>query len=370
MAALAPPRSGIVTRWTDGDFGLQRRTRSDVALAYDTARGIGMTTCGPTAHLRSIAAVLAVLLSALGTAVVAHAAGGGVIVFTADAGGHTYPSRHCKKSLAWMKWVRPSGGTPTTICVSGDSGTISRNGKHLAFVGTSRGVPSIMTSDLRGRHLRLLKRFSKASAPDDAVWSPTGREIALTLSPTPGHAGARGLFVMSAPAGHVRKLLDGQFRTPTWSPDGSTIAADETRSTPQCGDKYDTSTNVVTVPAAGGAPRTIASNPDCVDYESPYTWVDSPVWGPPGIALSRGDNGYIFSEVLADPTGQPTRTLESGVSLEGTGAWSPDGSTLLLTGQLHGDEVGLYKLAATGGSPARLGRVRVDLNGEPVSWGR
>jgi len=144
------------------------------------------------------------------------------------------------------------------------------------------------------------------------AWSPTGQDIAYSLSPT-GFDPARSLHLMRADGTADRALVGGSATDQVsvgpgylhWSPDGSRIAFVMSPNSAAAFDAFviETSTGRLTNLTA----RTVASN----------SILSGPDWSPDGrqLLLSYADNGdydiYPIVTVRADGS-QWTRTAATG----------------------------------------------------------
>jgi hypothetical protein len=318
----------------------------------------------------------ALLVGVLGAALSASAAWAvspGVIAFTGVTGGRV---------AMWS--VRPDGSAAHKL-VAGSSGTLSRDGKTLAFLPTLAGVA---TAHADGSRVHLLTHGSFGT-PTQVLWSPSGRQLAVLG----GAAGQQALYVVSVPGGAAKRIYSTGTGTssptifsPSWSPDGKRIAAFIKPPGNSGGE-------VVTIDATSGTATAISHNVTS-DTPTPCTVgatqndLAMPVWGSAGIATLTSPmtcnqgGGYTAwnamgdTETLADTAGDVLRTLDAGPGApEGYGgAWSPDGHTLLLTSgdvtRSHGTYTGpLYTVPAGGGRPRRLGTVQ-SVALAPVSWSR
>ena len=105
--------------------------------------------------------------------------------------------------------------------------TWSPGGTRFAFVIMDRIGAEVFTMDADGRDR---SRLRLASTSDEPAWSPDGRSIALTVINPKQHGareGLRSIMVRGLVSGVVRIVTDnprGNDESPTWSPDGRSIA--------------------------------------------------------------------------------------------------------------------------------------------------
>lgn len=210
---------------------------------------------------------------------------------------------------------------------------------------------------------------------DDPAWSPDGRTIAFTadLSKPYGRGGfpKTDIYLVRADGSGLRRLTEhGSSGSPTWSPDGRTIAYTRSR---------DSSTSLWTTTVSGESEQALS---EAVDGR-----FDSPgAWSPDGsqLVFSRGrlalpDEGGRFENTNAiyviDADGSRlTKLADRGADP----TWSPDGTRILFAsdrdenGELsYGDSVAyaneLYVMAADGSNERRLTKTQ-DLNERRPDW--
>lgn len=117
----------------------------------------------------------------------------------------------------------PSTGGPTVGVPGAPAKPARARNGPIAFVGSTANGRSIFRVGSRGGGLRQLTTgatldFSPAASPD-------GRLVAFTRL---GHSGSVNIFTVPAGGGEVKQVTDAATgiasATPTWSPNGSTIA--------------------------------------------------------------------------------------------------------------------------------------------------
>ena len=152
---------------------------------------------------------------------------------------------------------------------------------------------------------------------DSPRWSPNGREIAFVSNRSEDREWntVSEVWVVTAAGGQERPLLTGdtaKFGSPSWSPDGTQLAAVGSWDAESGGAKND---DIWVVPAGGGDARNLTP-----DYDR-----------------SMGDSA--MSDVYTPSLNYPI--------------WTPDGSKIITlisdTGSTH-----LYAVPAAGGTPERL----------------
>ena len=251
------------------------------------------------------------------------------------------------------------GGSFAAVRVTGEEPYMrparSADGRHVAWLGRGSGScgryvkpSSLWVSGSDGSAARELVRCAQSYE-----WAPTGSLLAV-------HSGA-GLEVLGADGSGRRKVGDGG--SPTWSPDGSSLAVVERGDSPPGGWPP---VELQVVPLTGRAPRTIARNP-ATGTPRDEVWIDSPSWSPDGRRVA-----YLASEGFADASrvyvvdaaGGTPRALgpRLGDWPENPAfAWSPDSRTLAVS-QFH---AGLVVVDTVTGASRRIrGLTPVG----PVAW--
>jgi Tol biopolymer transport system component len=200
----------------------------------------------------------------------------------------------------------------------------------------------------------------------DAAWSADGESIVYVgIDP---QWGTSEIYTVPASGGTPTQLTNnGVVASPTWSPDGKTIAysAPDTN-----GDR--SSWQIFTVPASGGTPTKITNN--SVDdrfhreMEADYS-PDSQT-----IAYTQTDPEHFTSDIYTIPaTGGTPTNLTLGRMIEGSRidasgpAWSPDGSKIVFSAILEPNNQ-LYTIPAKGGTPTHLPTIS-SLWAESPDWG-
>ncbi len=225
---------------------------------------------------------------------------------------------------------------------------LSPDGSRIAFV--VRGEVFMMPTSGSGEPVRLTDTPERE---EDLAWSPDGKSLAMISDRT----GCAELYVLDAAQRRMRQitvLRNHPASSPAFSPDGSTIAFV----------KGGSSSELCTVPAAGGPITTVVKDPI----------ITSVRWSPDGrwIAYAKlkshsaGSLSDIFLVNVADP--KPVNVTRYPVINERP-VWSSDGSSLFFVSNRNtvshvwsvAMSAGKRGEADDAGKPEPKGTVRVDL---------
>jgi Tol biopolymer transport system component len=219
--------------------------------------------------------------------------------------------------------VSPAGGAPHPFARTHAreiDPAWSPDGRRLAFlVDQADGLDDVFVADADGGGRRRLTTASKAIA-GGISWSADGTKIVF--------ADLAGRLNTVSPAGGKPRRIRavGPLISPSWSPDGSKLAA------VHGGD-------LVLLAAAGGAERVLAHD------------AGQPHWAPDGRSIVfTGRTRDLYSIA---PTGGATTRLTQRGNVSGSG-WAPDGSAIaFIVGSsqlwaMHPDGSGQRRLANRG----------------------
>ena len=157
--------------------------------------------------------------------------------------------------FGWIHTIE-ADGTDERRIVRGRSPAWSPGGRRIAFVSDRGGTDDLYALRAVGGGLQQLT--SGLGNESDPAWAPNGKRLAFVTD----EAGAPEIGLLDATTRRITPLSAdlAVAAAPTWSPDGKRIAYVSSRG----GDDA-----VWSAPAAGGAPRRVASGP-----------ADRPKWRP------------------------------------------------------------------------------------------
>ena len=192
----------------------------------------------------------------------------------------------------------------------------SPDGRHILFHGGDDGLLKVMEADGSGR------RSLHDCSPSPEGWSSDSRHFVCS-----GYE--EGIVVLDTVTGTVTQVAD-TGSTPSWSPDGSTIAfVDEHK--------------LYVIPAVGGTRRRLGIR-KVAEFAAP-------AWSPDSqriayVSLESGDR-YSLWTIRADGSGG--RRVAQNVS-ENTPSWSPDGSRIALMKDLAHYVTAVFTVRSDGSS--------------------
>ena len=211
---------------------------------------------------------------------------------------------------------------------SSRSPAYSPKGRRIAFVVAYKQSDLwLMRSD--GRHRRPLTHTGDVDEADPD-WSPDGKELVFSVTRP---ASLEGIWVIGVDGRHRRRLTTGTDANPSWSPDGTEIAFD----------RYDDASqihSILVVPAEGGTPTDLSSDPGISDLQ--------PDWSPDGSRiLFTSDRPDTFQLDLwtMKPDGSDARRVTSTPGRdEHDPNWSPDGRRIAYVGESSSHGASSYQL--------------------------
>ena len=160
------------------------------------------------------------------------------------------------------------------------------------------------------------------------------------------------VFVVSTDGSTPTQITDGDFidADPTWAPDGNSIVFASARHAER---DDDDASDLWRVPAKGGAPQrlTATTGPVMLPAFSPDGRSIAYLARPAKNAYGRNVRLYAIPSDGSGSAACLTTALDRSCGpLHVRPLWSPDGRSLVVAGEDHGD-VGLWRMAASGSAP-------------------
>jgi TolB protein len=222
----------------------------------------------------------------------------------------------------------------------------SPDGKKIVFTSYKDGEgPKLYFKDLSSGAVGRLS--GRSGLNTGGVWSPDGRELALTLS----KKGNPDIYMIDAKGKILRKLTNhwGIDVSPTFSPDGKRIAFVSDRSgTPQ----------IYVLDLETGSERRLT-------FEGKYN--TSPSWSSLNrIAYAAMKNGR-FDICTIDAEGGAVRQLTEGPGNNEDPCWSPGGRYIMFSSDREG-RYHLYLMNANGQNQNKISNLKGDQTSP--SWTR
>lgn len=264
----------------------------------------------------------------------------GVACLTAGASAGGAPARngriafeHIGESGPGRIYSMTAAGTRLRLLTPGGrassrSPSYSPRGRRIAFVRSFK-QSDLWTMHVDGTHER---RLTKTTGVDevDPGWSPDGKQIVFAVTRP---ASLRGIWVIGVRGGNSRQLTSGSDTNPAWSPNGSEIAFD----------RYDAATqidNIFVVPAGGGSPTDLSSDPGASDLQ--------PAWSRDGtrilFASDRPDTFQLDLWVMNADGSDVQRVTNTPSRDEHDPVWSPDGRWIAYVGEGSSHGASSYQL--------------------------
>jgi TolB protein len=198
----------------------------------------------------------------------------------------------------------------------------------------------------RGKPGRILSKLS-AMPQYRAVFSPTGRDLAVVMSPN----GSTEIYRVKPNGQSLQRLTKNRSIdiSPSWSPDGKRLAfASDRTGSPQ----------IYIMDADGSGVRRLT-------FDGNYN--TGPVWSPDGLWIAYQNRvGGQFDIWLIDPDGSVNLPVITHPRDDESPTWSPDSRKLAFSSTRRGNS-DIYVADATGKNIRRL--TRASGNDTSPSWG-
>jgi Tol biopolymer transport system component len=213
-------------------------------------------------------------------------------------------------------------------------------GKRIVFVRAFK-QSDLWTMNADGTHRRDLTSTAQVDEIDPA-WSADGKEIAFAVEQP---AAEQGIWVIGADGQGTRRLTSGDDTQPSWSPDGSQIAF-------QRDDTATETDSIFVVPAAGGPPTALSTDPGASDLE--------PAWSPDGTRIlfvsDRPDMVQLDLWVMNADGSDVHRVTNTPNRDESDPTWSPDGRRIAYSahGAFHGASSSQLYVADANGTRSHI----------------
>lgn len=200
--------------------------------------------------------------------------------------------------------------------------------RHIAFVSDRGGSANLFTVSVDGTGLVPLTQSGGVFSPS---WSPDGSTIAYSTT--------SGIDLISAAGGPASPLVTGIDRFPAWSPDGTAIAFGRRLA-------FTNFETFLVAPDGTGA-RNLSNTPT-------QTETGAPVWSPDGTSIAtQGGTDANPELVVIDVAGAGVSNLSMADGIDGNPCWTPDGAQVAFGSNREGQGE-LYIVPAIGGTALRL----------------
>ena len=253
------------------------------------------------------------------------AAGASVPAWSSDGKRLAYAFGSTDHGATDVYVMNADGGDQHSVMSDGGVNTQpawSPDGKRIAFArfGAQRGIAVIPAG---GGTPTQLTRSAGSVYDGYPAWSPDGKSIAFTrvLITTDVAHQQQAIYVVSAEGTGLKKLIDSGG-TPAWSPDGDRIAYTSIRDQNgrTCFQACTTSGEIYIANADGSNPRRLTNSP--ADDRSP-------TWSPDGSSIAfssdRGDREHhVYAIYAVSADGSGLHRINTGALSATDPAWRPN----------------------------------------------
>jgi len=252
-----------------------------------------------------------------------------------------------REEKAQIFLISPFGGEPEKLTDSKSGVTAfqwSPDGSRIAFVAPVEMTPEeekkqkdkddaqVIDKDFKHTRIWVIDLQTKKAAElvkgdfsaSDPQWSPYGKQIAFTTTPTPkaDDGTLSDIWIVDAASGKTRKLTsnDGPDTAPRWSPDGSRIAyLSRDLKSAEVGQL-----RLTVIGVEGGTPRAISLS---FEYQA-----GAPKWSPTGGTIYFNAPVRTTSQLFSVPaSGGEPKQLSNVAGVMGQTSFSRDGSVVAFT---------------------------------------
>ncbi|CAN5680417.1 S9 family peptidase [soil metagenome] len=257
------------------------------------------------------------------------------------AGGEPWKVTDFKTGVSGFSWS-PDGGSLAVVSKDSDSDTEpdedepETDVKHITAIRYKSNDEGFL--DMKPRNIWIVRPFDESQSQltrsdvhdTDPVWSPAGDHIAFVTNRTEGRHwnSVSEIWTVAIGSGQEQPVFSGDdasFGAPSWSPDGSEIAAIGHREA-----------------VAGGSP-------------------DSPIW----IASATGEGERVVTGELGRSVGDSAMS-DMAQAGESSPIWSSDGGSLRFRTSDSGGTY-IHEVPSEGGTVQRIDEGRYRISGLSIT---
>lgn len=267
------------------------------------------------------------------------------LVFTSDVYPECGADEACnQKKLEEEKGAKVKARSYTSLLYRHWDRWQAKQRSHLFAIPVSGGKAIDLTPGTRD-----VPPFS-LGGPDDFAISPDGSEVcfAMNSDPEPAVSTNSDLYVVPIAGGEAKKITTnpGADNSPAYSPNGKYLAFRTQLRPGYESDRW----RLMVLERATGKLQNLTESLD--------RWVTSYTWSPDSTSLFFTAEDRGRQNVLMVPvTGGGARTIIAGPGYVGDVQFTPDGKTMVYSGQTATQPAKLFRVSSTGGSPQPLTRI-------------